>query len=46
MKFIGRDNVRVYTDKDNYRVRRIGTDGIVTTIAGTGVLGKRSNKPC
>ncbi len=43
---VAADGTIYFADKDNYRVRRIGTDGIVTTIAGTGVLGKRSNKPC
>jgi RHS repeat-associated protein len=27
------------TDQENFRMRRIGTDGIITTVAGTGVQG-------
>lgn len=43
---VAADGTIYFADKDNYRVRRIGTDGIITTIAGTGVLGELRNKPC
>lgn len=43
---VAADGTIYFADTDNYRVRRIGTDGIITTIASTGVLGERRNKPC
>ncbi len=30
-------------DQDNYRVRKIGTNGLITTIAGTGIFGTSAN---
>ncbi len=36
---VGPDGSLFVTDYGNHRIRRIGPDGIMTTVAGTGVLG-------
>lgn len=36
---IGPDGAIYIADADNYRVRRVGTDGIIRTVAGNGSLG-------
>jgi YVTN family beta-propeller protein len=36
---VGRDGSLYIADAGNYRVRRIGTNGIITTMAGNGTLG-------
>src|SRR5262249_28943795 len=37
--FPARDGTIYISDINNHRVRRVGTDGIITTVAGTGFLG-------
>jgi len=36
---VDKDKNIYFADKDNYRIRKIGSDGIITTIAGTGEQG-------
>ncbi|MCL5994749.1 MAG: hypothetical protein M1546_01685, partial [Chloroflexi bacterium] len=36
---VGPDGSLYITDRSNYRVRRVGTDGIITTVAGNGTAG-------
>jgi RHS repeat-associated protein len=36
---VDRDGVIYVADRVNHRIRRVGVDGIITTIAGTGTLG-------
>jgi YVTN family beta-propeller protein len=36
---VGRDGSLYIADAGNYRVRRIGTNGVITTVAGNGTLG-------
>ncbi|WP_322754609.1 protein kinase domain-containing protein [Frankia sp. Cas3] len=36
---VDRTGILYITDQDNHRVRRVGTDGTITTVAGTGTEG-------
>ncbi len=36
---LGQDGSLYVADYENHRVRRVGPDGVVTTVAGTGVMG-------
>ncbi len=36
---VGSDGSLYIADSGNYRIRRVGTDGIITTVAGNGLIG-------
>ncbi|HET6508977.1 MAG TPA: DNRLRE domain-containing protein [Baekduia sp.] len=40
---VGQDGAVYIGDSSNYRVRRVGTDGIITTVAGDGGPGRSGN---
>jgi sugar lactone lactonase YvrE len=39
------DGTAFYADHNNHRIRRVGTDDIVTTVSGTGMVGDGPNLP-
>ncbi len=40
---VGPDGSLYIADRSNYRIRRVAPDGIITTVAGTGVAGSTGN---